>query len=310
MKLGSATSNERTLPLLIKGKQPPQIWKRLWYAGICLLILAITHQRLASIGVNTLFLLANRLQDSLYYKQAMICLNLATYLGANQGLIQNELGVLDTKLGKSAQSIKWFDRAVKTLPTTSRVKSAANNNLALFTLSIQQPVYTERLLQTAVQTEPNNPILNYNLGVALRTSGKTYEATNALREATRIAPTWYLPYLQLSQIYLDSQQYELAEENALRAMNLQPNDRTSHLVYIHALYLQDKEPQQILRAINISLKFLPNDSILLFYQALSYRDVGKPESARRLLSILFVSPRAYFLHTRIAKELNLLGHSQ
>ena len=78
-------------------------------------------------------------------------------------------------------------------------------------------------LRAAVALRPNEPVSNYNLGVALYHQGRTEEAFTYIERAVQLDPRYALSHAALGEIFYAQGQPDKALEEYREAMRLNPN---------------------------------------------------------------------------------------
>lgn len=273
-----------------------------WVALITFSIVILAWDNLAKITADLLYLAANRAPTSIDgAMNASTLLGYARLFAPKAPFVYNKEGVIQIELGADNNATTAFQQALR----VDQSHGPALNNLAVTVA--QQNLMTEaiRLQMRAATAEPNQATVWYNLGMLLARHGQTKEAGRALLEATRIQAEWELPYLALSSIYLDMHDEAAAEKNAKRAITLNPQQKSAHLILIEALALQCKLAEG-LQAASQATQLFPSDAALGLRKALLLGELGQPQAALKTLEPFFLATTDTLIRHRILVEMSSL----
>lgn len=278
----------------------PQNWTLLWWCGIGLLIVLLTWQNLAQLTSDLCYLTARRLSTVGHVQGALWLLQQAEHLQTDQPLTYNLAGYILYTAEDLAASQKQLEAGVQ----YSNVDATLLNNLAV--LHHEQQADAQALtFQQQAAAATTTAVPYYNLGILSWQNRDPVAALRAMREATRIEPTWSAPYLYLSWIYLTQENYALAEQNAQKAVTLQPDQASGYELYIQALLAQQKGAL-VLEIIQSLPKHRLQRDHLRLYEAFALRMIGKRAEAVHLLEKLFRWSPDSFLRYRAAIELRAI----
>ena len=105
----------------------------------------------------------------------------AQKIGSN-AYIFNALGIIAQKSKKTQESLAYYDQALHLMPLFSECLS----NKASALMVLNQNVEAQRLLERAIEIDPNNPEAHNNLGVLHYKSNKFDLAQKEYMEAIKI----------------------------------------------------------------------------------------------------------------------------
>ena len=102
-----------------------------------------------------------------------------------------------------------------------------------------------QLLDAAIDQEPSSGSLHYLRGSIRFGLGQLDQALRDFEKARELDPEYFLNYLNLARIYMQKQQFELAEESALNALNFEPNSFLCIRILTRALLAQDRSEDAV-----------------------------------------------------------------
>ncbi|MEZ4706889.1 MAG: tetratricopeptide repeat protein [Caldilineaceae bacterium] len=266
-----------------------------------LLIAVMVQPYLLRVIVGILYLQADRYQAQADLPSAINLLEYAKPVAPNRAQPHNKLGFIHILRGDELAGRYEFEDAL----AADLTFGPALNNLGVLQYGDHQGQDALLYLARAVESAPDNAQVRYNLGVTLRAQGDVLEAERAYKEASRIKPDWILPHLELSQLYLAREDWELAIRAANQMLELDPQSYPAHLVYIYAQYAQ-KNFVESRAAAEKALAIFPNDATLKFYEALSMHDLGQSTAALNLLQTTYLLTDQPQLRARIANEMRAI----
>jgi tetratricopeptide (TPR) repeat protein len=176
---------------------------------------------------------------------------------------------------------------MKALNVNQANGSALNNQAVTYFTTGQIPqaaLYQEK----AAENDPDNAIVQYNLGLVMMKDNDSLEAIREFREASFINPTWALPYVQQGFLYNQLGDYVNAAKAASTAVSLDPSQQPAHLILAIALHNQGLD-QDALKAVEDALQITPEDRVSRFYQARILKNLGDFDRAVAILNQLLES---------------------
>jgi tetratricopeptide (TPR) repeat protein len=203
----------------------------------------------------------------------------------------NALGLSYLKKGKIDRSIKYFKTAIREL--------------------------------TALNSNPQNGEVYYNLGLALKMSGQAKEAYDAFYKCTWNDAFQHAGFLQLARLELSNHNYETAFENIEKSLVRNSNSNTARHIKVISL----RKLERLNEALEIINETLSKDSFhlgCLYEKCIIQSESGKEnESKTTLIHLLnisrnwvhnFIEYALDYAHCGLYKEaeslLNLhVGHS-
>ncbi len=145
-------------------------------------------------------------------------------------------GFLLTEAGQIAEGIARLKRAVELNPTSSDY----HRNLGLAYLKAAMFSSAEQEFKKAVELDPGDAKPLADLGVAHAQQGKTSESLSAFRASLQLQPDLIEGLIGLGGVSVLSGDFETAEKNLLKAINIAPNDPRV-LNNLAVLYLKTKD---------------------------------------------------------------------
>ena len=278
----------------------------LWPLLVAAVLFLLSWMDIARITSGALFLLANPAAASMQDEgRRMALLDYAEAVDGSAAFAPNRKGYLlfqDQNLGEAAAA---FAEAVRRNPAGS----AALNNLAVVCFLTGQNQRAIELEEKAVHYAPDDPLLRYNLGLALVATDREKEALREFMQASYIDPAWALPQVQRAYLYLQLQDYAKAGDAAGEAVRLDASQEAAHLIRAIALYNQGKY-LGALGAVQNALRLDPEDKIALFYKAMILSGLGRFDPALAILDRLLNSTKDPAEIVRITTEIEAVHHFQ
>jgi len=142
-----------------------------------------------------------------------------------------------------------------------------------------------RLWQDVVVKSPGKGRPINNLGVALDKAGRRPEAFNTLSQAIAVDPNYYKSYYNLADLYLVSDQPDVALRLLQTAIKLNPNF-TEAYVSMGAALMRAGKFREVIIFLEMNLDRITNNAEARFYLGASYAFLGDREAAMRELAIL------------------------
>ncbi len=213
----------------------------------------------------------------------------------------NNIGLIKKSLGQYSQALQYYNDAEKLLseiaPTSKDLADIFVNKSRIFTFqkSFSSAIeYLEKAIR--IYEDVTNPDIRtlekksgayLNLGIVYYESGDYNRALNNLKESLRLKtqnnlPEIELTYLALAKTYVKIGEFEKAEEQFLRSIEVMSNEsgeeyyRLAEIYFDYGLFLRtvgnpDKSKEINTKALNICLKNYGNKHP---YVSLAYRNIG------------------------------------
>lgn len=296
--------SEQSLPnaaLITRQYNLPISWHHAWAIVITVLVLFLTWSDLTRIASGMLFVTSNQVQSTYSYHEAIQLLQYAQGLDKNAVFAHNQEGYLWFQHDSSQRAEIAFSKAVE----LDKTSGPALNNLAVTYTKIGSVRKALSIQERAAQNDPNNAIVQYNLGLILMQSDDHVGALRAFTEAGYITPMWVMPYLQQSNLYILEEDYGKAETAARAAIQLAPTQQPAHLILAIALYHQGKNIEA-LNSIESALKINSDNSVSKFYEALIVSSFGEVDTAIYMLEQIIQSTKDQQQIARIESEIEAL----
>jgi tetratricopeptide (TPR) repeat protein len=114
-------------------------------------------------------------------------------------------------------------------------------------------------LEQMVQTNPDNAIALYNLGLAYAHRGKWEDSIKSFRAALKLRPGFFEARLNVSGILLQIEDYDGCIEESLKVLQYEPN-LIQGCINIGVAYTQKGMPVQAIDSFNKALRIDPNSA--------------------------------------------------
>lgn len=111
----------------------------------------------------------------------------------------------------------------------------------------------------AVALEPQSPQLHLNLGVALVQSGKVESGSRSMEEALKLRPDYPEAHLNLANAHASAKRYELAEKQYLAAITARP-DWIEAILGLGKLCMDRKTPREAVVYFQHATRIAPNQA--------------------------------------------------
>ena len=211
-------------------------WSSLRWLALCPLILILAWPNLIQITGDLSYLSARKLAQTGNIRCALWLLAQTQQLQPKQPYAYVLASDILYRTGNLVTSIDQLQVGIE----EGAVHPILLNDLAVRRYEQGDPGAALKLQEQAAASAPNVAITQHNLGVFLWQARDALAAIRAFREATRIDPKWASPYLSLALIHLEFSDYSEAEENARKAISLQPDHADAYEVLIQSLLAQQK----------------------------------------------------------------------
>jgi Flp pilus assembly protein TadD len=154
-----------------------------------------------------------------------------------------------------------------------------------------------RLWQDVVVKSPGKGRPLNNLGVALEKAGRRPEAFKTLSRAIEVDPTYYKSFYNLADLYLVSDQPDVALQLLQTAIRLNPNF-TEAYVSLGAALMRAGKFREVTIFLEQNLDRIGNNAEARFYLGASYAFLGDREGAMRELAVLSRLDASYAANLR------------
>ena len=265
------TNANRRVSLFRQGR----FFTRAWSMIVLVLFALITWQDMSRIASGVLFLLAESAPQS---QNEIKFLRYAETIDPQATFAYNQEGYIHFQQDNLDGAEFFFEKALNTDMTNAFVL----NNLAVTNFIAGQGQQAILHQKNAIQSNPNLAVLQYNLGMILIEQGEFEGALRAFKQAGYIDPGWTLPHIHQAEIHLMQRDFAAAERAAAFAIKLDPSLQAGYILYMDALYQQEKNQE----AFETSRKILamePANFIAQLYQVLI---LGRQEEFYAALAIL------------------------
>jgi tetratricopeptide (TPR) repeat protein len=278
---------------------------RLGIAIIAILIVFVSWHDITRIFSGALYMVPNLVKNPAYnYQNSIRFLKYAELLNRNAFFAYNQEGYIWFQHGDMQDAEAAFLKAVD----IEQTNGPALNNLAITYFTKGKSQQALILQESAAQNNPDQAVVQYNLGLILMNQNANTDAMRAFKEASYIDPKWTLPYLQRGFIHLKMQNYIQAEQAARTAIQTDSSQQSAYLILAIALYNQE-EYQDAQKAVEQALQMHPNDNVGRFYKALILSRLGNTDSALIILQQLLESSNNPQYSSRIEAEAEAISRS-
>ncbi len=177
------------------------------------------------------------------------------------------------------------------------------NSLALLRWRNGEQSEAIALLRRAIQRDPDQAALYFNLGMMLAQTNDAQEAVQALREATLIEPGWQEAHLHLAAAYLAQGESAAAESIARQVLEHQPSSAAAARLLASALIIKGDATGDLGAEIERLLGQFPQEPLLRYYHAIWLRETGDAASAAKIMRTLQQTTEDATLLERVNVEL-------
>lgn len=192
--------------------------------------------------------------------------------------VVKNIALIYQQQGRNEEALKAYDEAQAQNPTDI----ALMLNKANLYYNIGQPDKFKELMNQASEIDPNNPDLQYNIGVISSEQGNIEEARAAYRKTLEIDPTYINAILNLSSTYVN-------EGNALvdQMNTLAVSTKKADLDKYDALKeKKDELFRESAEALEKALENLPKNNDILTQLKNIYGALGDNENFKRILGLM------------------------
>lgn len=254
----------------------------LWSALVVFLIVFLSWHELSRILSGGLYFMSEKENQRTYDSEKTVrILGYAESLDPSAVFAHNREGYI------------WFqkndlERAELAFSKGYQIDSANGptlNNMAVTYFVTNRTQDSMVFQKNAVQNDPDNAIVRYNLGLILMQQGFNVDAIREFRQASYIDPSWALPCLEQGFAYLQMRDYMNAEQSARFTIRLDSNQKEAYLILGIALFNQGRN-QEALDSIEYALQIDHGQRVAQFYKAMILSDLGQYDAALTILQEL------------------------
>lgn len=192
--------------------------------------------------------------------------------------VVKNIALIYQQQGRNEEALKAYDEAQAQNP--SDVALLLNKANLYYTLG--QPDKFKELMNQASEIDPNNPDLQYNIGVISSEQGNIQEARAAYRKTLEIDPTYINAVLNLSSTYVNEGNALVDEMNTL-AMSAKKSDLDKYDALKEQKEELFKESAAVLES---ALENLPSNNDILTQLKNLYGALGDNENFKRILELM------------------------
>ena len=177
------------------------------------------------------------------------------------------------------------------------------NSLALLHWRNGEQSEAIALVRRAIQRDPDQAALHFNLGMMLAQTNDAQGALPALREATLIEPGWEEAQLQLAAAYVAQADPTAAESIARQVLKSQPTNAVAARLLASALVSKGGETAPLGAELERLLSQFPQEPLLRYYHAMWLRETGDAASAVKIMRNLLQTTEDATLLAHVNAEL-------
>jgi len=192
--------------------------------------------------------------------------------------VVKNIALIYQQQGRNEEALEAYDVAQAQNP--SDIALLLNKANLYYTLG--QPDKFKELMNQASEIDPNNPDLQYNIGVISSEQGNIEEARAAYRKTLEIDPTYINAILNLSSTYVNEGNALVDEMNTL-AMSTKKADLDKYDALKEQKDNLFRESAAVLEA---SLTSLPTNNDILTQLKNIYGALGDNENFKRILGLM------------------------
>jgi tetratricopeptide (TPR) repeat protein len=192
--------------------------------------------------------------------------------------VVKNIALIYQQQGRNEEALKAYDEAQAQNP--SDIALMLNKANLYYTLG--QPDKFKELMNQASEIDPNNPDLQYNIGVISSEQGNIQEARVAYRKTLEIDPTYINAILNLSSTYVNEGNALVDQMNTL-AVSIKKADLDKY----DALKEQKDELfRESAAVLEKSLENLPKNNDILTQLKNIYGALGDNDNFKRILGLM------------------------
>lgn len=192
--------------------------------------------------------------------------------------VVKNIALIYQQQGRNEEALKAYDEAQAQNPSDT----ALMLNKANLYYTLGQPDKFKELMNQASEIDPNNPDLQYNIGVISSEQGNIQEARVAYRKTLEIDPTYINAILNLSSTYVNEGNALVDQMNTL-AVSIKKADLDKY----DALKEQKDELfRESAAVLEKSLENLPKNNDILTQLKNIYGALGDNDNFKRILGLM------------------------
>lgn len=280
-------------------------WGAVWSILTTILILLFSWSDIVRILAGALVLASNPVRESENgYQKSMELIKYAETLDQSAYFAHNQEGYFWVQQNNIQSAETAFENALSIYQANSQIL----NNLGVTYFVTSQKLQATELQTMAVQNDPNNAWVRYNMGIVYLEQGDTQASLREFKEASYIDPDWVYPFIQQGFVYIKLHDYENAKRAAQQAIQIDDSQQSAFLILSIAFFNQG-ENQDALRMIERAIQIAPSNFVAKFYKALILRDLGNLDEAQLLLQQLLDATDDPKIISRITAEIESLNRS-
>lgn len=115
------------------------------------------------------------------------------------------------------------------------------------------------LMYEALNKDPQNGMLNYNLGHLYRKAGQVTKSAVHLQMAIQIDPKWVDSYLELGLIFCDQKKYLIAEKIFLKGLEQKPYDKLYNELGV--IYSLNNKKEKAIKSFDKAMSLNPDNDL-------------------------------------------------
>lgn len=223
-------------------------------------------------SVEVAYVYGSTLMNKGEFEEAM-----KVYSKNNDQSLEIPKAILLTEMGKFDEASQLLEKVIGEDPRKVEALQALSN----LEFKRQNYAESERLARLAIQEQPENGDLFYNLGITLEKLNRLDEARLALLNSNRLNSNSALTSCALARVYMRQSNIIDAETSADKAVSIEPSN---YLVWFtKGLVSQQKGSHQLaLDSFSKAENINPKDYRLKLANAVSEINLGKKESVETI----------------------------
>lgn len=192
--------------------------------------------------------------------------------------VVKNIALIYQQQGRNEEALKAYDEAQAQNPTDI----ALMLNKANLYYTIGQPDKFKELMNQASEIDPNNPDLQYNIGVISSEQGNIEEARAAYRKTLEIDPTYINAILNLSSTYVNEGNALVDQMNTLAVST----KKADYDKYDALKEKKDELFRESAEVLEKALENLPKNNDILTQLKNIYGALGDNENFKRILGLM------------------------
>ena len=159
----------------------------------------------------------------------------------HNGYAQGDLGNALVRVGRSAEALEPYERAIRLKPDFAE----GHNNWGNALLMLGRPTEAIDHYQEAIRLKPEHPVTHNNWGNALSALGRQSEAVEHYQEAIRLKPDNAVTHYNWGDALSALGRHSEAIEHYEQAVRLKADDAEAHYKWGNALLAMGRQPEAI-----------------------------------------------------------------